>query len=386
MNALELRMPSNTAWETSAADAWTQLTSHLEGRPPQLEKLQRAANDRALSELGQTGRQSLQNSVLSLAFLHALLQDTRPFTRPDGTAISVEFGSIDPELLTVGDRLLPAGTSAVIEIDRSPRRILENGDYLARVPVDELSSRLVVPLDDPGVGILSQSTTARIQQILAMLQNRPWDGFEIRCQVLAALDPSVHFLSRAAWDRDVTARSEPHDELFRSLTGNASVSDRLWLAWQEIEQATELIDQHQPGFAALDPQMMLQHDRAEPQPDWWGPLNEHCLQAMTEFYRANDAADKRSRPWSFYWAKRSEYVFSYMASVVAVREAALAKAEGDTERAIEQLEVAVEQLYNAIDHLSDVVRDPSDRALIAALNAYAYQPLVAEYEAMLDGE
>ncbi len=62
------------------------------------------------------------------------------------------------------------------------------------------------------------------------------------------------------------------------------------------------------------------------------------------------------------------------------------KESGDKDSAIEHLETAMEQLYNAIDTLSDIARDPSDRGLIAVLNAYAYRPLVLEYEAMLSEE
>jgi hypothetical protein len=107
---------------------------------------------------------------------------------------------------------------------------------------------------------------------------------------------------------------------------------------------------------------------------------------MIELYRANGAIDGDAKPILFYYAKRGEYVLEYLAAVKAVREAALAKKAGDTEMAIEQLEVALEQMYNCINTLSDVARDQSDRGLIAVLNAYAYRPLLAEYERLADSE
>lgn len=72
--------------------------------------------------------------------------------------------------------------------------------------------------------------------------------------------------------------------------------------------------------------------------------------------------------------------------MLAVRDAAIARQAGDLEAAVEHLETAVDQLDNAIDTLSDVVRDQSDRGLIAVLNAYAYRPLVVEYETQLSEE
>ena len=60
--------------------------------------------------------------------------------------------------------------------------------------------------------------------------------------------------------------------------------------------------------------------------------------------------------------------------------------QGDTEEAVAQLETAIEALYNAIDTLGDVAQDQSDRGLIAVLNAYAYRPLLAEYERLTAAE
>ncbi|MBI2480712.1 MAG: hypothetical protein HYV60_19415, partial [Planctomycetia bacterium] len=118
----------------------------------------------------------------------------------------------------------------------------------------------------------------------------------------------------------------------------------------------------------------------------WENLTEHYTQAMVELYRARGPADPRAQPLLYYYAKRSEYVLEYLACVKAIRAAAIAKQEGDSDGAVEQLEAAVESLYNAIDTLGDVAQDPSDRGLIAVLNADAYRPLLAEYERMLESE
>jgi len=64
-----------------------------------------------------------------------------------------------------------------------------------------------------------------------------------------------------------------------------------------------------------------------------------------------------------------------------LREAAIQKAGGDTEASAESMEKALESLYNAINHVSDSARGSSDRALVAVLNAYAFQPL----QAAIDG-
>jgi len=66
--------------------------------------------------------------------------------------------------------------------------------------------------------------------------------------------------------------------------------------------------------------------------------------------------------------------------VQALREAAIARDQGENELALEKYETAMEQLYNAIDTLSDVVQDQGDRGLIATLIKFAYEPLLEELE------
>lgn len=238
---------------------------------------------------------------------------------------------------------------------------------------------------EPNIGVLSQSTTRRLSQELEKQRASGGDSFSARYAMLAEADPTLHYLSRVAWDKRVSARSA-HDDLFTAISGAQSISDRLWLGFGHIESATELTADNDRDFAGLAPDMMMKHFRAEPAPAWWEPLTEHYTQAMIELYRSRGPAHPRAQPFLFYYAKRSEYVLEYLASVKAVRAAAIAKQEGDTEAAIEQLETAIESLYNAIDTLGDVAQDPSDRGLIAALNAYAYRPLMAEYERILESE
>lgn len=221
--------------------------------------------------------------------------------------------------------------------------------------------------------------------LLQELHKLGWDGFSTRYWVPAELDSSVYFLSQAAWDARVTPRSA-HDDLWVTITGNKSASDRLWIGWQHLEQATELLDKHDLGFAFPVKGMMMKHDRPVPLPKWWPQLIEHYNQLTIELYRAHGAIDPRARKLLFYYAKRAEYSLQYLGAVQAVRESALARKAGDSEQAIEKLEAAVESIYNGITSLADVAGDQSDRGLIAVLNQYAYRPLLAKYERLIDSE
>lgn len=238
---------------------------------------------------------------------------------------------------------------------------------------------------DGSQGVLAEAYTRSIaQQIAAHGDPRRLD-LAAGSAMLAELDPTMHYLSRAAWDQTLTARSS-HDDLFTTITGSQAIADRLWLGFGHIESAATLAGKNDIEFARPAAGMLMKHSRAEPAPEWWQELTDHYTQSMIELYRSHGAAAARARPVLFYYAKRSEYVLDYLACVKAVRAAAIARQDGDADGAIEQLEAAIESLYNAIDTLSDVVQDPSDRGLIAALNAYAYRPLLAEYERLLESE
>ena len=130
--------------------------------------------------------------------------------------------------------------------------------------------------------------------------------------------------------------------------------------------------------------MLLKHYVSTPIPAWWQEVTDAYTQYMIELFRAQGAVDGDAGPLLFYYAKRGEYVLEYLAAVQAVRAAAIAKAAGDMDKAGEQLTEALEQTYNCINTLADVARDQSDRGLIAVLNEYAYRPLLAEYEKMVE--
>ena len=74
---------------------------------------------------------------------------------------------------------------------------------------------------------------------------------------------------------------------------------------------------------------------------------------------------------TFAFTKRSSSIIRGFAGVLAALVILVACAKDDTE----YQERTVEQLYNSIDTLSDVVRDQSDRGLIATPVSYTHLTL-----------
>ena len=384
VDSISLGMPEFPEWDEHAEAAWDELNADGRLGDTKLSDLVKQAAARNIIASGDRGVRALRGNIAPLVFFRKLFADQDLLKRPAGGRVKLIIRSIDPALFPVIDKVIPPGAATLNFIDYTARRIVDNRQLIATLPADKVDSRLIFTLADDNVGVLSQSCIGSLHELVADLRKHGWSGFSTRYWMLTELDPTLHYLSRAAFDVDVTPRSS-HDDLFVAVTGKTSSSDRLWLAFEHIEQATNLVDQHALGFGFPVRGMMMKHYQPQPDPGWWKEVVDHYTEAMIEFYRSSSAdPHARSRKLLFYYGKRSEYVLEYLNAVQALRAAAVAKKAGDTEVTIEKLETAVEQLYNSIDTLSDVVRDQSDRGLIATLANFAFRPLMAEYEKVLD--
>ena len=382
VDVLFIGMPEFPEWDAHVESSWQQLNSDGRLGDLTLESVIDAARERKVIVSGDRGVRAIRGNIVPLAFFQSLFADPGLLERPSGGRVELVIRSIDTALYPVVDRVVPEGAGTLNFVDYTSRRSADNRELMEPLPADKVASSLIFTLADDNVGILSQSVTQSIHELVVALRENGWDGFSTRYWMLAEMDPTLYYLSRASFDDSVTPRSA-HDDLFLTITGREATTDRLWRAFEHIEAATDLFDKEDIGFGFPVEGMFMKHYQAQENPAWWDEAKEHYTEAMIEFYRAHGNAHGRSLELLFYYAKRSEYVLEYLAAVEAVREAAVAREAGDTEVAIEKLEASVESLYNAVDTLSDVVWDQSDRGLIATLTNFAYRPLVAEYEKLL---
>ena len=371
------------AWQHHADSAWGKFRRRLGSGAPSLESLVQSVRHRPSIDSDDRPEIGFRGNIVALAFLDDLFADSEWLRRPDGSGIGLTLTSADPVLYPFLDRVIPPGASTLNGDNYTARHIVENKEFLAALPADKVRSQLAITLSDAHVGILSQSTNRSVGALVDAIRSHGWDGFSTRYAMLTEVDPAVYYLSRAAWDKNVTARSA-HDKVFTTITGKQSTSDRLWLAFGHIEAATDLTETSDARFAYPVSGMLMKHYRGDPAPPWWEKQHELYTQAMIESYRACSNTHPRAYRRIFYWAKHGEYVLEYLGAVKAVRAAGIAKKNGDTEEVISQLEAAIESLYNAMDTLSDVAEDQSDRGLIVTLNQYAYRPLMAEYEKLIE--
>ena len=148
------------------------------------------------------------------------------------------------------------------------------------------------------------------------------------------------------------------------------VAERMWLGFQEIGKANQLIAEHDPRLGIPTPDMLTRHlDSKETLPDWLTQVKTHYLNAMNEMYRANTRAREGSRSLTLYHAKRLEFTFHFVTCVEN-----LYKAQVSASRS-ESLIADVESLYNALNSYADAARDSGDRGAIAMLNEHGYRVL-----------
>ena len=385
LDRLYISMPEFPTWNEHAGAALNLLKKRGLSRDLSVDALIQQARKRDVIVSGDRGAQAVRGNLVGLAFFHSLFDDPALLQRADGKSVELVLQSIDPALYPVLDQAVPEGTGTLNFVDYTARRSADNKQFISQVPADKVPSELIMTLADDNVGVLPQSAMKSLSELAVLIKQQGWAGFSTRYWVPAELDPAVYFLARTSWEEHLTAEQAVR-ELWTTATGNSEAADRLWKAWEHLETATDLIDRHAIGFTFPIQGMLMKHYNAAPIPEWWQEATDEYTQYMIELYRAQGAINGDAAPILFYYAKRGEYVLEYLAAVKAVREAAIARQAGDHELALERLETALEQTYNCINTLADVAQDQSDRGVVAVLNAYAWRPLLAEYEKLAEAQ
>jgi hypothetical protein len=232
--------------------------------------------------------------------------------------------------------------------------------------------------------VLPQTSNHRLD---ATLKETGQDaGYIASAVMLGDLDPTLHYLSRRSFDPKFTPEAA-YQDLFTAFCGREDVAGRLNKGFDLIEQANARIrkasaEEKDPIAAQLGSPELLAAPRvwAVPPPAWVKETLDLYSQATNEMYRAHDNCHPSARKYLFYYCKRGEFSIHYMSSIAALFAAAEAEKKQDAEARLQQLEKAVESLYNALNAMGEVARNQSDRGAIAALNKYAYRPLVKQVE------
>ena len=246
----------------------------------------------------------------------------------------------------------------------------------ATVETEESTGLVIISLAQPNGGLLPQFSTSKLPEVLSDIRDgESQKGFAVKCWIPGNLNADVYYLSRAAFDAELTP-AQTLDSLVAPICGEG-VAERLATGFEAIEKVSALIAENDPEFASPDPKMFMEHfETGEPTPEWWAEANKLYGTAVNEMYRANTRARGGARPFILYHAKYFFFALHYMTAIEHASLAGIARKEKDSAAWAENLELAVESMHNALSIYSEVARDNSDRGVIAVLNNYAYRPLI----------
>jgi hypothetical protein len=391
LDALYLTLPEFPEWEEHTGAAWKRLDLRTGiGKSVQLNDLELAAANRSLIASGERGVRAVRGNVTSLDFLQTWLADAKLLERPDGKRVELFVMDVDPVFYSVIEKVLPKDAGGIHFIDYTARRVAEHVEVLKTLAVKKPATgpianpSLILTLADDNVGVLPQFAAGHLHTLVQGLRKAGWAGFSTRYWIPGDLDPSVHYLSRAAFDDSITPE-QAYEDLVRPSCGEG-VAERLIVGWNHVAQATDVIDRNDIGFAFPVPEMVMKHYTAtEAPPKWWQEVSDHYLNAMNEMYRAHDRSNPAGRKLLYSLARRYEFGLEYMTAMQAVRSAGVARAQGDKEAQLAKLEEAAESLYNGLTALSTVAaHDTSYQGVIAVLSEYGNRPLQKEIQALQD--
>lgn len=382
IDALYLTLPEFPGWSTHYEAAWRRLAERT-GLHDQLtlDRLLAAARDRKTTASGERGVAALKGNITALDFLHTLLADPEVLALTEQKSVQPVMVDVDPAFFPVLDKVVPAGSATLNFVDYTARRTLANRELLAQLPAAKLESSLILTLADDNVGVLPQSSHTALHELVGELKKQGWAGFSTRYWMPGDLDLIAYYLSRSSFGSGLT----PEDALTELLApvSGAGVSERVQLAFDQLERATELIEANDLGFTFPVPGVVLKHyHTGDAVPSWWAEVRDLYLGAMNEMYRANQRAQTGGRAYTLYLARRCDFAFNYMSAIEAVKKAGIAKRAGDAGAHAKELQSAVDALHDALNALAAVARSNSDRGAIAVLNEYGYRPLKKELDAL----
>ncbi len=374
-------------WVDAYEWAWQELDKRYAVREvTSLDELLRRASQRSYHDGREHCVRELKGGLAGLYFLARLWSSPEVLPRsrkPDARLVVYEPAE---ELFPILSRVLPENAELVIVLDYNPTRVLRKRGVLATVPAEKLPTTLVLTLHDDSVGLLPLLTTSALHQLVSDMRQWGLSGFCTRQWLISDHDPSVAYLSKAAWNRDATPQAVWADQI-RATCGEAAVEPML-AAFREIESVTTGLEDHGMGLTFPWPGMMMQHWTPE-------PLTKMRPEDRAGYQRALDAMQRVPLPVRpegqacvKYWIGRLEFAVKYLDAVQAVKAAAIAEraaldaqAKGDLPayrarwaEALQQTEAAQAAAAQGIESFASVA-NRADLGAIAVLAEYVYRPL-----------
>lgn len=387
-------------WVDAYAWAWQELDrQYAVSGTADIDEMLRRAGQRAYHDGSEHCLRELKGGIAGLYFLDQLWKSPQVLPRSKNPRARLVVYEPAEELFPVLSRVLPQDSELVIVLDYNPTRVLRKRSVLATVPARSLPTTLVLTLHDDSVGLLPQLTTNALHELVGDMRRNGLNGFCTRQWLISDHDPTVAYLSQAAWHPQATPAAVWADQI-RSVCGEATVEPMLE-AFREIESVTSALEDHGMGLTFPWPGMMMQHWNPDPLTKASPEDLAGYRRALTAVQRAPLPSKPEGEAYVKYWIGRLEFAILYLEAIQTVKEAALAEQAASQSQAQSQmpahqqhLEDAVRladkaqaKLTEAIERYAGVARNRADLGAIAVLAEFAYRPLgkkILELRAALD--
>ena len=127
-------------------------------------------------------------------------------------------------------------------------------------------------------------------------------GFGTRQWMISDHDPSVAYLSKAAWDAGATPRAVYADQV-RAVCGEAAVEPMLEM-FREIEAVTTALEDHGMGLTFPHAGMMMRQWSPEPMPKELADDRATYQRALAAVRRAPTPSRPEGKAYVQYWTGR----------------------------------------------------------------------------------
>jgi hypothetical protein len=377
------------SWIDLYQTAWQELDARYHiGEVMSLDAvLQTAAQRTEFTGGAERAVMQVKGDLAGLCFMDHLRSspDILPTSRkPDAKFVYYE---VSEELCPILPRILPKDSELLVVLDYTPTRVLRRPQAFDKLPAKDIPTILAVTLQDDGVGVPPQLTTGSLHKLVGLMRDHGLTGFCTRQWMISDLDPSVAYLTKAAWDPATTPDSAYRDHI-KAVYGEAAV-DAMLDAFREIEAVTVGLEDHGLGLGFPVPSMMMRY---------WapGPFSNALAEDRAGYQRALAAVRNVPTPHSkdgqagiAYWTGRLQFAVGFFDTLECIAKAATAEQaakdakQGDDNaaylakltEAVERADAAQSSAYRAIDTLASVAKNQSDRGAVATLSEYAYRPL-----------
>jgi hypothetical protein len=242
------------------------------------------------------------------------------------------------------------------------------------------------------VGVVPLLTTGALAELVADMRKHGVSGFCTRQWMVSDHDPSVAYLSKAAWDPGARPEAVCADQI-RAVCGPAAVEPML-AAFREVEAATTALEDHGMGMSFPVPSMLTQHWSAGAFSKEYSNDREHYRRALAATGRAPEPRSQQGKAYLRYWLKRLQFGAMYFDMIESVKRAATAEAaaraakqKGDVPQfrahlaeALKHAKAAEATAYQAIETFAAVAKDQADRGAVATMAEYVFRPLKRKAE------